>query len=134
MFSVLLKSGGQNGFKKLLIDGKWTDTGSYLEVKNPYDGSAAGTVCTADRALTEKAIQAASKARRVMASLTAKQKGDILDKTGSLIAEYSEDFAKIITAEAGKGIMFSRGEAGRTAENFRFAADEARRLGGELIP
>ncbi|GAB1536226.1 aldehyde dehydrogenase family protein [Geovibrio sp. ADMFC3] len=122
------------GFKKLFIDCKWTDTGKYLEVKKPYDGTPAGTVCSADRELTEKAIQAAFDSRKVMASLTAKQKGDILDKTGSLIEKYSEDFAQIITAEAGKGIIFSRGEAVRTAENFHFAADEARRLGGELIP
>ena len=122
------------GFKKLFIHQKWVDTKKYLEVKSPYDGSLAGIVCSADKELTEQAIKAAFEARKKMSLLTAKERGDILDKTAMLIKENSENFAKTITAESGKGIAFSRGEALRTAENFHFAADEARRLSGELIP
>jgi acyl-CoA reductase-like NAD-dependent aldehyde dehydrogenase len=39
-----------------------------------------------------------------------------------------------ITREAGKAVSFSRVEVARSLETFKFAADEARRLSGELIP
>jgi acyl-CoA reductase-like NAD-dependent aldehyde dehydrogenase len=121
-------------FKKLYIDGKWVDTGDYLNVTSPYDGKEVGRVCKADKALATKAIEAAHRAKKTMASLTARQRGDILDNMAGLIKKNIDEIAGIITAEAGKGILFSKGEAGRTVENFQFAADEARRLGGELIP
>ncbi|WP_022851566.1 aldehyde dehydrogenase family protein [Limisalsivibrio acetivorans] len=120
--------------KKLFIGGEWLDTGDYLDVASPFDGKPAGRVSKADAETTQRAIKCAFDAKGIMKSLTAKQRGDILDRLGSLIERDKEEIAGIITAEAGKGIMFSRGEAGRTAENFHFAADEARRLGGELIP
>lgn len=120
--------------KKLFIDGKWTDTGKTIDVTRPFDGSLVETICEASVEDTEAAIDAAFRGKAVMKKLTAAQRGDILDKVSALIDRDKEEIAQIITAEAGKGIMFSRGEAGRTVENFKFAADEARRLGGELVP
>lgn len=120
--------------KKLFIDGKWTDTGRSIEVLSPYDGSVVETICEASLEDTERAIEAAHRAKDVMRRLTAAERGTILDNLAALIERDKEEIARIITAEAGKGLMFSRGEAGRTAENFKFAADEARRLGGELVP
>lgn len=120
--------------KKLFIDGKWVDTGQTIDVTRPYDGSLVDTICSASIEQTEAAIEAAFKAKDVMKKLTAAQRGKILDNVSALILRDQEEIAQIITAEAGKGLTFSRGEAGRTAENFKFAADEARRLGGELVP
>ncbi|PLX69090.1 MAG: aldehyde dehydrogenase [Denitrovibrio sp.] len=120
--------------KKLFIDGKWVDTGKTLDVNRPYDNSLVDTICVASVEDTEKAIQAAFKAKAIMKNLTAAERGQILDNVAALIDRDKEEIAQIITAEAGKGLLFSRGEAGRTVENFKFAADEARRLGGELIP
>lgn len=120
--------------KKLFIDGKWTDTGRVIEVTRPFDGSVVDTICEATVEDTEKAIAAAYKAKEVMKKLTASERSEILDNVSALIKRDQEEIAQIITAEAGKGLTFSRGEAGRTAENFKFAADEARRLGGELVP
>jgi len=120
--------------KKLFIDGEWVDTGSTIDVLRPYDGSLVDTICQASVEQTEKAIDAAFRAKEVMRKLTAAERGKILDNVSALIERDKEEIAQIITAEAGKGLTFSRGEAGRTAENFKFAADEARRLGGELVP
>lgn len=120
--------------KRLFIDGQWVDTGTYMEVINPYDGTVVDTICTASKELTEKAIDAAYNARETMKNLTAAKRGQILDNMAALIERDKEEIAHIITAEAGKGLVFARGESGRTGENFKFAADEARRLGGELVP
>ena len=120
--------------KKLFIDGKWTDTGKTIEVRSPYDNSLVSAICEASLEQTKTAIDAAFRAKETMRKLTAAHRGKILDNVSALIERDKEEIARIITAEAGKGLMFSRGEAGRTVENFKFAADEARRLGGELVP
>ncbi|MGE4267954.1 MAG: aldehyde dehydrogenase family protein [Deferribacterales bacterium] len=120
--------------KKLFIGGQWVDTGTYMEVLNPYDGSLVDTICTASSELTKEAIDAAFEARDTMKHLSAARRGKILDNMAALIERDKEEIAALLCAEAGKGIMFARGEAGRTGENFKFAADEARRLSGELVP
>ncbi|MCD8553790.1 aldehyde dehydrogenase family protein [Seleniivibrio sp.] len=120
--------------KKLFIGGQWVDTGTYMDVLNPYDGSVVDTICTASAELTKQAIDAAFEARDTMKHLPAARRGKILDNMAALIERDKEEIAALLCAEAGKGIMFARGEAGRTGENFKFAADEARRLSGELVP
>jgi acyl-CoA reductase-like NAD-dependent aldehyde dehydrogenase len=120
--------------KKLFIAGQWVDTGTSMDVLNPYDGSVVDTICTASAQLTKDAIDAAFEARETMKHLTAARRGKILDNMAALIERDKEEIATLISAEAGKGIVFARGEASRTSENFKFAADEARRLSGELVP
>jgi len=105
-----------------------------MDVLNPYDGSVVDTICTASAELTKQAIDAAFEARETMKHLSAARRGKILDNMAALIERDKEEIAALLCAEAGKGIMFARGEAGRTGENFKFAADEARRLCGELVP
>jgi glyceraldehyde-3-phosphate dehydrogenase (NADP+) len=45
-----------------------------------------------------------------------------------------EDFAKTITAEAGKPIADARREVGRAVQTFAIAAEEAKRLPGDVLP
>jgi glyceraldehyde-3-phosphate dehydrogenase (NADP+) len=45
-----------------------------------------------------------------------------------------EGFARTIALEAGKPIVQARGEVDRAVVTFELAADEALRLGGELLP
>ncbi|TCK59413.1 aldehyde dehydrogenase family protein [Seleniivibrio woodruffii] len=120
--------------KKLFIGGHWVDTGKYMDVQSPYDGTHVETICTASADLTREAIDSAFEARDTMKHLSAARRGKILDNVAALIERDKEEIAALITAEAGKGLVFSRGEASRTVENFKFAADEARRLSGELVP
>jgi glyceraldehyde-3-phosphate dehydrogenase (NADP+) len=50
------------------------------------------------------------------------------------IKDEKEDFARLITAEVGKPIQWSRVEADRAVLTFQLAAEEARRISGEAIP
>ena len=120
--------------KKIYIDGQWTDTSDYSDVINKYDGSLLAKICQAGPEHVEKAIDTAYQARNEMASLTARKRGEILDNVSALITRDAEELALTITREAGKGILFSRGEVARSSETFKFSADEARRLCGEMIP
>ena len=120
--------------KKIFVNGRWTDTGSYMDVRDKYTRAVIDRVCTADPEVVEKALQAAHESKKEMAQLTAAARGEILDRVSLLIKRDTEEIAKIITREAGKGIALSRAEVGRSAETFKFSADEARRISGELIP
>lgn len=120
--------------KKLFINGRWQETSETITVCSPYDGKVVGEMYVATTHVVSDAINAAWQARKAMAELTAAERGAILDRLSALLLVHREEIAAIITAEAGKGIAFSRGEVDRSAETFKFAADEARRLCGELIP
>ncbi|WP_027388985.1 aldehyde dehydrogenase family protein [Chrysiogenes arsenatis] len=120
--------------KKLFINGHWQETSETITVRSPYDGKVVGEMYAATPLVVADAINAAWDARKAMARLTAAERGAILDRLSALLVLHREEIAATITAEAGKGIAFSRGEVDRSAETFKFAADEARRLCGELIP
>jgi aldehyde dehydrogenase (NAD+) len=103
-----------------------------IDVVNPYDGSTVGAhhVPTADQ--VERALAAAWAVRHEFAATSAALRADALLHVSTRITERLEEIAELITAENGKPIMWARAEAGRAASTFRFAAEEARRWGGEL--
>ena len=62
------------------------------------------------------------------------KRADILDKAAARLTERREEFAQTIAKEAAKPIKTARVEAERAVGTFQFAAAEARKLGGEMIP
>jgi acyl-CoA reductase-like NAD-dependent aldehyde dehydrogenase len=119
---------------KLLIDGKWVDGGSTLEVKNKYNGETIGTLPQARHEDVDAAIAAAEQAEDTMAEMPAYKRAEILLKTAALLHERFDDMAQTIAAEAGKALKFARGEVDRAISTFTIASEEAKRLHGETIP
>jgi acyl-CoA reductase-like NAD-dependent aldehyde dehydrogenase len=119
---------------KLLIDGQWTGSGTPLEVKNKYSGQTVGVINTATKEDLNRAIDAAQRARDIMAEMPAYKRADILMRAAYLLRDNVEDMAKTIAAEAGKALKFARAEAERAVSTFTFAAEEAKRIHGETIP
>ena len=118
--------------RKLLLDGQWVETGDWLEVLSPYDGSLVGRVARGGPAETLQAIDAAE---RAMASpLPAHERAAILDRTAALIADRAEEIARTISAEAGKPMKAARVEVARATSTFTMAAVEARKLSGDAVP
>ena len=58
----------------------------------------------------------------------------ILDAIAELLRTRNEDAARTISAEAGKPMKAARVEAARAASTYTFAAVEARKLTGEVVP
>jgi acyl-CoA reductase-like NAD-dependent aldehyde dehydrogenase len=116
---------------RLLIGGKWLETGDRLPVKNPYSGELVAEVRAAGEGHVEQAVAAAEAS--AMSSLTGAQRHDILAAASEGIKRNSEQLARLITAESGKPIRYSTGEVDRAAQTFSFAAEEARRLHGETL-
>lgn len=119
---------------KLLIDGQWVDGGAGIEVKNKYNGETVGVLPSARKEDLDLAIDAAVRARDVMADMPAHKRAAILLKTAALLRERSEDLAKTIAAEAGKALKFARAEVDRAISTFTIASEEAKRLHGETFP
>jgi acyl-CoA reductase-like NAD-dependent aldehyde dehydrogenase len=80
----------------------------------------------------EAAVDAASAVRAVAAALPAHVRAEALSHVSTRLGEGAEEVARLITAESGKPLMWSRVEVARAAATFRWAAEEARRWSGEL--
>ncbi len=119
---------------RLLLAGREAGSGRALRVTNPYDGSLVDTVPEATPGEIEEAFDAAGRGARTMAEMTRFERGAILDRASVLIAARSDDLARLLASEVGKTIREARGEVSRAAQTFAFAADEARRLAGEVVP
>ena len=55
-------------------------------------------------------------------------------KIAGRIAARQDEIARTMTAEAGKPVTDARREVGRAVQTFTVAAEEARRIGGDVIP
>ncbi|RAP76035.1 aldehyde dehydrogenase family protein [Paenibacillus montanisoli] len=120
--------------KKLYIGGQWLEAKSYAELASPYSGEAIAEIPMAGPEETEQAIEAAYRARGEMAKLPAHRRAAILERLSRLLAERAEEAARIIATEAAKPIKTARAEVDRTIQTYKFAAEEAKRLSGEMIP
>jgi acyl-CoA reductase-like NAD-dependent aldehyde dehydrogenase len=120
--------------KKLYFNGEWHESEKYIDLHSPYSEEKIAEIPQASKEQVASAIDAAYKNREVMASLTAYEKAEILEKLVSLLLENRLKAAEIISLEAAKPIKFALGEIDRTIETYKFSAEEAKRLTGEMIP
>lgn len=104
-----------------------------ITVRSPYDDSVIGEIPAMTAADVDAAVAAAKKALHEQ-PLPLWKRADILDKAAARLTERREEFAQIIAKEAAKPIKTARVEAERAVGTFQFAAAEARKLGGEMIP
>ena len=104
-----------------------------LIVRSPYDGSEVGRAATRTAADVEAAVAAA---RRVMKDdpLSQSERAALLDEAARRIAVEEDRLARTIAAEAAKPLKQARVEAQRAVSTFTFAAVEARKLAGEIVP
>ncbi|MFC4714298.1 aldehyde dehydrogenase family protein [Planococcus dechangensis] len=120
--------------KKLYINGQWQETKDYAELFSPYSNEKISEIPKASVSEVEAAIKAAADAQEAMEALTAYERAAILEQLVSLFMEHKEQAAKIIAQESAKPLKFALGEIERTIETYKFAAEEAKRLSGEMIP
>ncbi|WNS75791.1 aldehyde dehydrogenase family protein [Bacillus sp. DTU_2020_1000418_1_SI_GHA_SEK_038] len=120
--------------KHLLINGEWIEAKEYNQLRSPYSGEIIAEIPIATEAETDLAIEAAFKARKVIAQMPAHLRAEILENLVKLLEERKEAAARIIALEAAKPMTTARGEVARTIETYKFAAEEAKRIHGETIP
>ncbi len=118
--------------KRLLIGGEWVDTGDWLDVRSPYSGDVVGRVAKAGAAETRRAIDAAEEAMRE--PLPGHKRAEILVRVAGALGRHHDEAARLISDEAGKPMKAARLEARRAMSTYTFAAVEARKLAGEMVP
>jgi acyl-CoA reductase-like NAD-dependent aldehyde dehydrogenase len=118
--------------KRLLIDGDWVETGDWVDVRSPYSGEVVGRVAKAGAAETRVAIDAAERAMRE--PLPAHKRAEILVRVSGALGRRHDEAARLISDEAGKPLKTARVEAARAMSTYTFAAVEARKLAGEMVP
>jgi len=109
-----------------------TTTEKWIEVHSPYNGEVVGRAPKSGADDARRAVDAA--ARALESPLPAHERAAILDRVAGLLRERHEDMARTICAEAGKPIKTARVEASRAASTYTFAAVEARKLAGDVVP
>jgi acyl-CoA reductase-like NAD-dependent aldehyde dehydrogenase len=114
------------------VGGKWIETGDWLEVRSPYSGDVVGRVAKAGAEETKRAIDAAERAMRE--PLPANKRAEILVKVAGQLGRRHDEVARLISDEAGKPMKAARVEAKRAMSTYTFAAVEARKLAGEMVP
>jgi succinate-semialdehyde dehydrogenase / glutarate-semialdehyde dehydrogenase len=118
------------------VGGKWLDAadGATLTVTNPATRETLGTVPNMGATDTRRAIEAAERAFRPWAALTAKQRAAILRRWYELLMANQEDLATLMTAEQGKPLAEARGEIAYGASFIEWFGEEGKRLYGDIIP
>jgi len=105
-----------------------------LDVLNPYDGRVVGRTWLAGHAEFDRAAETAVAAAPLMRRLPAYRRAEILMGASNAILARKDEIATVLAGEAGKPIRDARIEVERAAMTFHVAADEARRLSGEVVP
>jgi acyl-CoA reductase-like NAD-dependent aldehyde dehydrogenase len=118
--------------KRLLIGGEWVETGEWIDIRSPYSGDVVGRVAKAGARETCQALDAAEQAMRE--PLPAHKRAEILVKVAAGLGRRHDEVARLISDEAGKPLKAARVEAARAMSTYTFAAVEARKLTGDMIP
>lgn len=104
-----------------------------LEVTDKYRGEVATRTALADGRAIDAAIGAAVASRDAMAAMPPDARQQVLQHCVARFRERFEELALALCIEAGKPIKDARGEVTRLIDTFRAAAEEAVRLGGEVM-
>src|SRR5699024_1872791 len=83
---------------------------------------------------TRSAIEAANRAQKSWAALTAKKRSQYLHLWANLIEENIDALALLLTTEQGKTLAQSQGEVRSSINYIRWFAHEAMRVNGEVLP
>ena len=118
------------------INGQWTaSTGKdFIDVENPATEEIIARVPNGTADDAERALEAAKAAQPAWEALPPIERGHLLRRLAQLILENRERLARIVVAEQGKPLAEARGEIEGAALYLTYAAEEARRMAGDILP
>jgi acyl-CoA reductase-like NAD-dependent aldehyde dehydrogenase len=121
---------------QMLIAGAWVNSSNResIAVLNPYDNTEIDTVPRATAGDIGRALAFALEGAKRMRKIPGYERYQMLMKAARLMEERAEDLARTITLEEGKILAESRVEVARAVETIIGSAEEAKRLGSEVVP
>ncbi len=117
----------------IFVAGEWQSSGEPLEVRNPYSGELIGTTFQASRDQLEQAIVGAERAFDITRTMPTYERVALLEAMAAGLKARRDEVASIIAQEAGKPIRNAEVETDRGIFTIATAAEEAKRLEGEVI-
>jgi len=121
--------------EQMFIGGGWVSSasGETFEATSPATGESIGAVPQGDRGDAQRAIDAARGAAAGWARLTAFERAAKMHAVGDIIESRRDDLAQTLTLDQGKPLHAEAyGEVDELIEYWRMAAEDAKRLTGEL--
>ena len=121
--------------QEMFVGGKWVPSasGETFEAVSPASGELIGAVPQGDHEDARKAIAAAREAAGGWARLTAFERAAKMHAVGDIIEARREQLARTLTLDQGKPLHAEAyDEVDELVEYWRMAAEDTKRLGGEL--
>src|SRR6266851_1330212 len=121
----------------MLIGGQWVESalGARITVENPAKRAPIAEVPRGTAADVERAVAAATRAYADWRKVVPRERGKALLKIADSIQARTEELARTIALETGNALRTqARGEAGITADIFRYFGGLASELKGETLP
>jgi succinate-semialdehyde dehydrogenase / glutarate-semialdehyde dehydrogenase len=121
---------------RILIHGLWREAsdGRTVGVRDPATDEVLAEVPVGTAEDVRAAIDSSARALPAWRELTADQRGRAVSRFARLVDEESENLASLISREGGKPLAEARGEVAYGQSFLAWAAEEATRIYGELVP
>jgi acyl-CoA reductase-like NAD-dependent aldehyde dehydrogenase len=116
------------------VGGEWRSSDSINEVRFPYNGEVIARVCQAADSDIEDAIRSAVDGFERTRRMPSHQRSAVLHRLIQQMDRRADDFVEAMILEGGKTRGVAKAEFGRAKETIRASAEEAKRIGGEIIP
>jgi glyceraldehyde-3-phosphate dehydrogenase (NADP+) len=117
----------------MYLAGEWVDSHEKINVESPFDNSPVGTVAAATADDFTNAISRAHTTFELTRELPAYKREAACRQIADELERNAEAFARMMALELGKAIKDARSEVARAIGVFRVSAEEAKRIGGEII-
>lgn len=119
-----------------LIGGQWVSaqSGRECDVTNPANDALVARVPHGGAEEARVAVDAAAAAMPEWSGRSAHERADVLGSLARLLRERADPLARLLTTEQGKPVSEARGEVVYAATFFESAAEEAKRVFGEIVP
>lgn len=117
----------------LYLAGQFQTTSTPLQVRSPYSGEQVYLTYGAGSAELETAINAALAAQEALRTQPIFERYRVLQQVSASILKHRDEFATVMAREAGKPWKTAQLEVERAAQTFLTAAEEAKRLPGEVL-
>jgi acyl-CoA reductase-like NAD-dependent aldehyde dehydrogenase len=116
----------------MFIDGQWMN-GDSVQVTDKYTGDVLGTLAEATPSQVDAAINAADVSFRER-PLSSFERYEILLKMSAWIRRHESELIQLLIAEVGKTYKDTKVEVDRAYHTYLLSAEEAKRIGGEVLP
>ena len=120
--------------KRILIGGEWRTAAEKIVINNPHSNEIIAEVYSANERENEEAMAIADGAANAMRGLARYEIAAGLRKIADGIERRKTEFAETIARESAKPIKLAVGEVMRGIATFAWAAGEAERFAGEVVP